>query len=67
MTLNSNFKNREKLVPIQKPTQMFGLKFGMQGFDIHMLLVVKSHAKEQDRLVFKGHFDFEHFHSSKPL
>jgi len=46
---------------------MFGLKFGMQGFNIHMLLAVKSHAKEQDRLVFKGHFDFEHFHSSKPL
>jgi hypothetical protein len=31
MTLKLNFGNREKLVPTQKPTRMFGLKFGMQG------------------------------------
>ncbi len=31
MTLKSNFGNREKLFPTQKPTWMFGLKFGMQG------------------------------------
>ncbi len=31
MTLKFNFGNRKKLVPTQKPTQMFGLKFGMQG------------------------------------
>jgi len=38
MTLKTNFGNREKLVPTQKPTQMFGLKFGMQGLiwhDVH--------------------------------
>ncbi len=29
--LNLNFKNCEKIVPTQKPTQMFSLKFGMQG------------------------------------
>jgi len=34
MMLKSNFGNRKKLVPTQKPTQMFGLKFGMQGLNI---------------------------------
>jgi len=34
MMLKLNFGNREKLVPTQKLTQMFGLKFGMQGFNI---------------------------------
>ena len=29
--INSNFENCEKLVLTQKPTQMFGLKFRMQG------------------------------------
>ncbi len=33
MMLKSKFGNREKLVPTQKPTQMFGLKFGMQGLN----------------------------------
>jgi len=37
MTLNSNFGNRQKLVPTQKPTQMFGLKFGMQGLSTYPL------------------------------
>ncbi len=45
MTFNSNFENREKLVPTQKPTQMFGLKFGMQG-----LIVICSHVF--DKLFF---------------
>jgi hypothetical protein len=31
MMFNSNFENGKKLVPTQKPTQMFGLKFRMQG------------------------------------
>ncbi len=31
MTFNSNFVNREKLVPTQKPTQKLSKKFGMQG------------------------------------
>jgi hypothetical protein len=31
MTLKSYFGNREKLVPTRKPTQMFSLKFRMQG------------------------------------
>jgi len=31
-------KVREKLVPPQKPTRMFGLKFGMQG------LIPRAHA-----------------------
>ncbi len=31
MTLKSNFGNRKKLGPTRKPTQMLGLKFGMQG------------------------------------
>ncbi len=31
MILKWNFGNREKLVLTQKPTRMFGLKFGMQG------------------------------------
>jgi len=34
MTLKLKFGNSEKLVPTQKPTQMFGLKFGMQGLTI---------------------------------
>jgi len=34
MTLKLNFGNREKLVLTQKPTWMFGLKFGMQGLII---------------------------------
>jgi hypothetical protein len=33
MTLRSNFGNHEKLVLTQKLTQMFGLKFGMQGLN----------------------------------
>ena len=35
MTLKSNFGNCKKLVPTQKPTRMFGLKFGMQGLNIN--------------------------------
>jgi hypothetical protein len=31
MTFNSNYEKCKKLVPTQKPNQMFGLKFGMQG------------------------------------
>jgi len=31
ITLKLNFGNREKLFQTQKPTRMFGLKFGMQG------------------------------------
>ncbi len=31
MMLKLNFGNREKLIRTQKPTRMFGLKFGMQG------------------------------------
>ena len=34
MMLNLNFENCEKLVPTQKPTLMFDLKFGMQGLNI---------------------------------
>jgi hypothetical protein len=33
MTLNLNFESHEKLVPTQKPTQKFGLKFGMLGLN----------------------------------
>ncbi len=36
MTLKSNFGNFEKLVPTQNPTQMFGLKFGMQGLTLRL-------------------------------
>ncbi len=36
MMLNSNLENCEKLAPTQKPTQMFGLKFGMQGLICYM-------------------------------
>jgi len=39
MTLKSNFGNCEKLVLTQKPTQMFGLKFGMQGLIAEVLLL----------------------------
>ncbi len=45
LTFNSNFENREKLVPTQKPTRMFGLKFGMQGLTIWLQL--KKQSSEQ--------------------
>ncbi len=35
MTLKSKFGNCEKLVPTQKLTRMFGLKFGMQGLNTY--------------------------------
>jgi len=34
--LKLSFGNREKLIPTQKPTQMFGLKFGMQGLNVDL-------------------------------
>jgi len=35
MTFNLNFENRKKLIQTQKLTEMFGLKFGMQGLTYH--------------------------------
>ncbi len=46
MTLNSNFENREKLVPAQKPTRMFGLKFGMQGLTLSVSFIVNSFGSQ---------------------
>jgi hypothetical protein len=37
--LKSNFGNRKKLVPTRKPTQMFGLKLGMQGLSFYAKIV----------------------------
>ncbi len=40
MTLKLNFGNRKKLIPTQKPTQMFGLKFGMQGVNFEYFVTL---------------------------
>jgi len=48
--LRLNFGNREKLVPTQKPTRMFGLKFGMQGLKFNFVrfsITVKLGYNEQ--------------------
>jgi len=44
--LKSNFGNREKLVPTLKPTQMFGLKFGMQGLSLGTALNIDVYIYE---------------------
>jgi hypothetical protein len=37
MMLNLNFENCKKHIPTQKTTQMFDLKFGMQGLTYYIL------------------------------
>ncbi len=52
MMLKSNFKNCEKLVPTQIPTQTFKFKFGMQGLRIQLLKNKSFISKKVKKEVF---------------
>jgi hypothetical protein len=39
-------RNREKLVPTQKPTRMFGLKLGMQGLSGYPYIYPKTKKQQ---------------------